>query len=148
MLHDDDPEVRERAARAWCAWEDVHVATHPGHLPDPRYEDARFRLCFARLVTHYFGNAAFLADGQLLRDAHRLAGIPGVMIQGRLDISSPADVAWQLAQAWPEASSWSSAKPVTGPAIRRRWMPCWPRRLASHAAAEVGARRLRGDPSC
>ena len=86
------------AARAWCAWEDTHVATYPGHAPDPRYDDPRFRLCFARLVTRYWSNAAFLEDGQLLRDADRLAGIPGVLVNGRLDISGPTDIAWQLAR--------------------------------------------------
>lgn len=103
LLESGDPEVRDRAARAWCAWEDTHVATVPGHEPDPRYEDPRFRLCFARIVTHYWSNAAFLEDGRLLRDAPRLAGIPGVMITGRLDISGPPDVAWRLARAWPDA---------------------------------------------
>ena len=39
----------------------------------------------------------------MLRDAHRLAGIPGVMVHGRLDISGPPDVAWQLAKVWPDA---------------------------------------------
>lgn len=39
----------------------------------------------------------------LLRDAGRLAGIPGVLIHGRLDLSSPLDTAWQLARAWPDA---------------------------------------------
>ena len=33
------------------------------------------------------------------RDATRLAGIPGVLITGRLDISGPPDIAWELAQA-------------------------------------------------
>ena len=33
----------------------------------------------------------------------RLAGIPGVLITGRLDISGPPDVAWQLAKRWPDA---------------------------------------------
>ena len=88
---------------AWCEWEDTHVATYAGHEHDPRYDDPRFRMCFARLVTHYWSNAAFLADGVVLRDAHRLAGIPGVLITGRLDISGPPDVAWQLAQVWPDA---------------------------------------------
>jgi hypothetical protein len=32
--------------------------------------------------------------------AHRLAGIPGVMIHGRLDISGPVDAAWDLQQVW------------------------------------------------
>ncbi|WP_405506531.1 prolyl aminopeptidase [Streptomyces purpurascens] len=103
MLADPDPAVRERAAREWCRWEDVHVSTHPGHKPDPRYEDPRFRLRFARLVTHYWRHAGFLEDGALLRGAGKLAGIPGVMVHGRLDISGPADIAWQLAQVWPDA---------------------------------------------
>jgi proline iminopeptidase len=60
-------------------------------------------MTYARLVTHYFHHHAWLADGQLLRDAHRLAGIPGVLIHGRLDLGGPPDVAWQLAHAWPGA---------------------------------------------
>ena len=103
MLHDPDPEVRARAALGWCTWEDTHVATFPGYEHDDRYDDPGFRLCFARLVTHYWANAAFLEDGQLLRDATRLAGIPGVLITGRLDISGPPDIAWELAKRWPDA---------------------------------------------
>jgi proline iminopeptidase len=103
LLQDPDPAVHEPAAVAWCAWEDTHVATAPGSAPDPRYEDPRFRLCFARLVTHYWANAAFLPDGWLLDGAHRLAGIPGVMVHGQLDISSPLDTPWQLSRAWRDA---------------------------------------------
>jgi proline iminopeptidase len=101
LLHDPDPRVREKAARDWCRWEDAHVATGSDHRPDPRYDDARFRMGFARLVTHYWHHAAFLEDGSLMRDAGRLAGIRGVLIHGRLDLSSPLDVPWQLSQAWP-----------------------------------------------
>jgi proline iminopeptidase len=101
QLESPDPATRDRAAQAWCEWEDTHVATYAGYHHDPRYDDPRFRMCFARLVTHYWSNAAFLEDGQLLRDAHRLAGTPGVLIHGRLDISSPPDIAWRLSRAWP-----------------------------------------------
>ncbi len=103
LLEGPDPEVRERAARDWCAWEDTHVATQPGFQPSPRYQDPAFRMGFARLVTHYWGHGAWLDEGILLRDAGRLRGIPGVLVHGRLDISSPADIPWQLAQAWPDA---------------------------------------------
>ncbi|GAA2149919.1 prolyl aminopeptidase [Glycomyces algeriensis] len=103
MLADPDPAVRERAALEWCRWEDVHVSTAPGHRPNPEFEDPRFRMRFARLVTHYWANAAFLEDGALLRDAGKLAGIPGVMVHGRMDISGPADIAWKLAQVWTDA---------------------------------------------
>ena len=101
LLHDPDPAVREKAARDWCLWEDAHVAVGSDHRPDLRYEEPSFRMAFARLVTHYWFHAAFLEDGALLRNARRLAGIPGVLVHGRMDISSPLDVPWQLSQAWP-----------------------------------------------
>jgi proline iminopeptidase len=103
LLQNPDPAIHEPAAAAWCAWEDTHVATAPGYTPDPRYEDARFRLCFARLVTHYWSNRAFLDDGALLHHADRLAGIPVVMVHGQLDISGPLDVPWTLANVIPDA---------------------------------------------
>jgi proline iminopeptidase len=37
----------------------------------------------------------------LLRDAPRLAGIPGVIVQGRYDVICPAKSAWELHRAWP-----------------------------------------------
>jgi proline iminopeptidase len=103
MLFSDDAETRDRAARAWCEWEDTHVSTYAGHRHDTRYDDPQFRLCFARIVTHYWSNAAFIDEGSLLRDVPLLTGIPGVLIHGRLDISSPVEFAWQLARAWPGA---------------------------------------------
>ncbi|MET7967316.1 prolyl aminopeptidase [Micromonospora sp. NPDC005305] len=103
LVNDPDPQVRDRAARDWCAWEDVHVSLAGGFSASPRYADPVFRAGFTRLVTHYFSNLGFLPDGQLLRDAGTLAGIPGVLVQGRLDVSGPPDIAWQLTQAWPDA---------------------------------------------
>jgi proline iminopeptidase len=103
LLHGPDPRARDMAAQAWCEWEDTHVGTYAGHSHDTRYDDPRFRMCFARIVTHYWSHAAFLEDGQLLRDAHRLVGIPGVLVQGKLDISSPPDTAWHLQRVWPDA---------------------------------------------
>ena len=103
LLHDPEPAVREQAAKNWCDWEDTHVATHPGYKPDARYQDPVFRLRFARLVSRYWGHAAWLDEGVLQREAGQLAGIPGVLIHGRLDISSPVEVAWKMTQAWPDA---------------------------------------------
>jgi proline iminopeptidase len=104
LLHSDAAAVRDAAARAWCEWEDTHIATYSGYQHDPRYDDARFRLGFARIVTHYWSHAHFLDGDQLLRDVDRIASIPAVLINGRLDISSPPDVAWQLSQRWPAAN--------------------------------------------
>ncbi|GAB7192911.1 prolyl aminopeptidase [Kineococcus sp. NUM-3379] len=101
LLRDPDPRVHERAARDWCAWEDVHVSLVPGYRPDPRYDDPGFRLAFARLVTHYWSHAAFLGETELLDGTPRLAGIPAVLVHGRLDVSSPLETAWHLHRAWP-----------------------------------------------
>ncbi|MGO4103937.1 prolyl aminopeptidase [Leifsonia sp. YAF41] len=99
----DDHDAQREAARRWCDWEDAAVSLEPGWAPSPRYADAGFRLQFARIVAHYFHHGAWLEEGQILRDASRLAGIPGVMLHGQLDIGSPVDVPWALAQAWPHA---------------------------------------------
>jgi proline iminopeptidase len=55
------------------------------------------------LVTHYWRHAAWRFQGQLLRDVTTIAHIPATLIHGRLDLSGPPDIAWQLAQAWPAA---------------------------------------------
>jgi len=101
LLDDPDPAVRERAARAWCAWEDAHVRSRPGEPADPRYEDPVFRLRFARLVTHVWRHAAWLGEDELLRRIGRLAHVPAVLVHGRLDVSAPLDVPWALDAAWP-----------------------------------------------
>ena len=76
------------------------MAVNANHQPDPRYEDATFRMAFARLVTHYWRHAAWLEDGALLRGVERLSGVPAVLVHGRLDVSSPLDVPWSLARSW------------------------------------------------
>jgi proline iminopeptidase len=103
LLNQPDPAVREKAAQDWCDWEDAVVSLESDYQPNPRYDDRHFRMAFARIVTHYFHHHAWLEDGILLREAHRLAGIPGVLVHGRFDLGSPAGTAWELAQAWPGA---------------------------------------------
>ncbi len=100
MLRDPNPALQEHAAREWCIWEDVHVSLAPGFQPSLRYEDPEFRLRFARLVTHYWSNAAFLGEDQLIRNAATLDGIPGYQIHGRYDVSSPLQTAWELSKRW------------------------------------------------
>jgi proline iminopeptidase len=97
-----DEAIRQRAAGEWCAWEDA-VSPLPDGRANPRYEDPIFRMTFARIVTHYFHHNAWLEPNQLLGNASRLAGIPGMLIHGQFDLGGPVDTAWQLAQAWPDA---------------------------------------------
>jgi proline iminopeptidase len=101
LLESPDAAVREKAAVDWCRWEDAHVAAPSEPHHDPRYDDPRFRMAFARLVAHYWSHAAFLEHGELMRGAPGLAGIPAVLIHGRRDLSSPLDIPWELHRAWP-----------------------------------------------
>jgi proline iminopeptidase len=101
LLMHHDPAVHTKAARDWCDWEIAIVKQHADDPPSPRYQEAAFRLGFARLVTHYWRHHAWLEDGALVRDAHRLARVPGVLIHGRMDLCNPLLTPWRLAQNWP-----------------------------------------------
>jgi proline iminopeptidase len=98
LLNSPDAAVRERAAVEWCAWEDALVPTTGAGA---RYRDPWFRLGFARLVTHYWSHGHFLPDGDIIANAGRLAGIPGVLVQGTLDLGNLVGTPWLLAHAWP-----------------------------------------------
>jgi proline iminopeptidase len=98
-----DRAVQIAAARAWSLWEHETITL----LHNPTYaaqaSDDAYALAFARIENHYFANAGFFDEGQLIRDAHKLRGIPGVIVQGRYDACTPAQTAWDLHRAWPEA---------------------------------------------
>ncbi|MFD6811789.1 prolyl aminopeptidase [Streptomyces anthocyanicus] len=101
-MNHPDRAVRERAAADWCAWEDAVLSMEGMGTPySDRVDDTR--LGFVRICSHYFAHGAFLEEGALIRDAHRLAGIPGVLVHGRLDMGGPLTTAWELSRAWPDA---------------------------------------------
>jgi proline iminopeptidase len=104
LMADPDPDLRARAATEWLAWEDAVISMEGNGKPGQygnRPDDAK--LAFVRICAHYFANGAFLDDGVLLREAGRLAGIPGILIHGRGDLGGPVITAWELARAWPGA---------------------------------------------
>jgi proline iminopeptidase len=101
LLHDPDAALRAKAARDWHDWEAALLSVDPDAKPGRRWQQPDFQMARARIVTHYFRHNAWLEDGILLREAGSLAGIPGILIHGRLDLGSPLVTAWELAQAWP-----------------------------------------------
>jgi proline iminopeptidase len=104
LMDNPDPDVRAKAANDWLAWEDAVISAEPNGRPNA-YSDRpdAGKLAFVRICAHYFSNGAWLEEGALLRDAKRLAGIPGVLVHGRLDMGCPLGTAWELAKAWPDA---------------------------------------------
>lgn len=103
LLQDPDPAIRQQAALAWCTWESATPAWPPTHGLSARFRDPAFAMAFARLVTHYVRHDAWIEDGRLLRDADRLADIPGIMVNGRFDLQAPIGWAWDLKRVWPRA---------------------------------------------
>jgi proline iminopeptidase len=102
-LNDPDPAVHGPAAVAWSTWEASTITLL--RRPDvvATFAEPRYATAFARIENHYFVNRGWFDEGQLIRDASALADIPGLIIQGRYDICTPAVTAWDLHVAWPEA---------------------------------------------
>jgi proline iminopeptidase len=116
MVTAEDPQLVDAATRAWMTWEDAHIAIGGGgpsepSAPEPAAPITEYERGFARQVTHVWAHDGFVADwavpfgaapgSGLLGGMPRLAGIPGVLIHGRRDVSGPALTAWELHRAWP-----------------------------------------------
>jgi proline iminopeptidase len=95
--------VQLDAAVAWSQWEGRTITLLPDAAVDAAHSDPHYALAFSRIENHYFVNNGFFDTQQLLRDATKLRGIPGVIVQGRYDVATPAKTAWELHKAWPEA---------------------------------------------
>ena len=103
-LTSPEEATRLAAARAWSVWEGAtsFLRVDPAFVIG--HEDAAFALAFARIENHYFVNNGFFeTQDQLLRDAPRIADIPGVIVHGRYDVVCPIQNAWELHKAWPKA---------------------------------------------
>ncbi|WP_374368243.1 prolyl aminopeptidase [Dongia sp.] len=98
-----DPKAQIEAARAWSVWEGSTIKLLPSKQNSTHYGQDQFALAFARIENHYFVHGGWMDEGQLIRDAHKLKSIPGIIIQGRYDVCTPAVTAWELHRAWPEA---------------------------------------------
>ncbi len=102
-LIDPDPAVQAKAARAWSLWEGETITLLHNQDYSDQFGDAHYAIAFARIENHYFVHEGWFEEGQLIRNAHHLKDIPGVIIQGRYDIATPPKTAWDLRKAWPEA---------------------------------------------
>jgi proline iminopeptidase len=104
LVNDADPAVRAKAAAAWSNWEGATVSLTPNPGLAATYADPAFAVPFARIALHYFTHAGWLEPDQLVRDAGKLAGIPGRIVQGRYDAVCPPATAWDLHRAWPDST--------------------------------------------
>ncbi|HYQ72872.1 MAG TPA: prolyl aminopeptidase [Gammaproteobacteria bacterium] len=103
-LTGDDEVARMAAAKAWSVWEGRASTLLPKAAVIDHFANPLTALSLARIECHYFVNDSFLEDNQILKDAERLHGIPGVIVHGRYDVVCPLEQAWALHRAWPQAS--------------------------------------------
>ena len=101
-LTGDDKDAQLAAAKAWSKWEGEVVTLLPSRDTIEHFTDPDVAVAIARIENHYMANHGWLEEGQLLANAHKLKGIPGVIVQGRHDCCTPPAAAWALKQAWPE----------------------------------------------
>lgn len=103
-VNDSDPDVRAEFARRWTEW-DWHTASiNPSPLP-AHWQDPDFQLARARICTHYFTGDVLVAGEQLRKEHHleRLQDVPGVIVNGRLDLQCPLAGALELHRLWPRS---------------------------------------------
>lgn len=104
LLTHPDRQIRAGAALAWTRWEARTMSVRPNtNGGTGGFTASDSVIAFARIENHYFFHDLWLQDGQLLRDANRLAGIPGVIVQGRYDVVTPPVTAYALTKVWPDA---------------------------------------------
>ncbi len=103
LLNSNDPQTRAKAAHDWNKWDLALMTGGDNDFTGTRYADPRTSYTLARIITHYWGNEAFLEPNHVLDNLHRLHGIPGVLIHGRRDFGGPPENAWEVAQRWPDA---------------------------------------------
>ncbi len=103
-LTDPNPEVRQRAARAWSVWEASTSKLIPDADLQASFDNPVFAEAFARIECHYFVNGGFFGGDRWLFDRiDNIRHIPTVIVQGRYDVVCPMTTAWELHRAWPEA---------------------------------------------
>jgi proline iminopeptidase len=102
---DPDPAVHGPAARAWHDTERILSEHAPSRarLDLAGLKSSRALPASPFMEAHYFVHDCFMRPNQLLDDATRLAGIPGIVVQGRFDLLCPPAMSAALAERWPGA---------------------------------------------
>ncbi len=102
-LTDPDPAVHMPAAAAWSRYEAECSTLMPSPDTVSALTEPSVALGLARIEAHYFIHRLFLEEGQLLDRIGTIAGIPGIVVQGRYDVVCPPASAFELCQAWQKA---------------------------------------------
>ncbi|MCO7224695.1 prolyl aminopeptidase [Pleionea sp. CnH1-48] len=98
-----DELARMSAAKSWATWYAKSSLLHHSNVWIKRFHDPHVAMTTAKIQAHYFRQNCFLEDNRVIENAHKLSGIPGIIVHGRFDLLCPLDSAWLLQHHWPEA---------------------------------------------
>lgn len=116
-----DRRVQAEAAAAWSQWEGDTISIRGPEARPSKFNEIDFAIAFARIECHFFANKGFFPeDGWILKNIGKIRGIPGWIVQGRFDVVTPMESAWNLKSAWPEARFevvWDAGHASTEPGI-------------------------------
>lgn len=100
-----DHALRLVCAKAWSQWEGSTLSLLPDPARENSFAEERFAMAFASIECHYFAHRGFFAfDGELLAGMNAINHLEGSIIQGRYDVVTPAETAFELAKRWPNAT--------------------------------------------
>lgn len=120
LIH-PDRRVQAEAAAAWSQWEGDTISIRGPEARPSKFNEIDFAIAFARIECHFFVNGGFFPEKDwIIRNADRLANIPGWIVQGRFDVVTPMESAWRLKSAWPQARFevvWDAGHASTEPGI-------------------------------
>ncbi len=103
QLTGENELAKMAAAKAWSTWEAKVATLEPNNDLVDALQKPHLAVSLAQISAHYFYNRCFLKENQLLDNADKLAGIPGIIVHGRYDMLCPLENAWTLQAVWPEA---------------------------------------------
>jgi proline iminopeptidase len=120
-LTSPDRRVQAEAAAAWSQWEGDTISIRGPEARPSKFNEVDFAIAFARIECHFFANGGFFPEeGWILKNAAKLADIPGWIVQGRFDVVTPMEAAWKLKGVWPGARFevvWDAGHASTEPGI-------------------------------
>eukprot|EP01132_Coremiostelium_polycephalum_P003877 gene3877-4836_t len=100
-LTGSDEKLKRECAKTWTRYEMATFKLMVNQQLVDSEEGNDDSIAFASLETHYFVNGGFFKEeGQLLKNAHLLKGIPGIIIQGRYDVVCASKTAFDLKKVW------------------------------------------------
>ncbi len=112
-IFNNDSTVNTPAAEHWNAFENAIMRLVPNEAngtdsKEPKsdaaiIEQAGIEVARARVQIHYIQHHCFIDGEAILKDCHKLADIPTIIVQGRYDMVCPPKSAWELSRAMPHA---------------------------------------------